>query len=339
MRHWPDESGLVTITRTQVDATTRFEVIAVDLPGIRVSLLSLGAAIHQVEVPDFGGALGPVHLALPDLADYADSALNPHLGATVGRYANRIAGGRFTLDGVDHRLDVNNGPNTLHGGHRGFDRLAWDVVDVSGDGQHASVTFALHSLDGDMGFPGAVDARVAYRISPGRIAIEMSATSDAPTVVSLANHGYWNLDSTPSIDSHRLEVPARQRLALDDTNIPCGLADVSGTAYDLRTLRELGPVIAATGGLDDCYLPDGAGMRLMAQLHGATSGRVMTVSSDAPGLQVYTGNSLHPPFESHQSVSLEAQRLPDAPNQPALGPCVVRPGETYATTTVLDFAA
>jgi len=197
----------MTITRQSVDAPTPFEVIDVELPGIRVSLLSLGAAIHQVEVPDSSGVLGPVHLALPDLADYAQPALNPHLGSTVGRYANRIAGGRFTLDGVEHRLDVNNGPNTLHGGTHGLDRTAWDVVDASAETDGVSVTFALHSPDGDMGFPGAVDARVTYRVAPGRIAIKMSATSDAPTVVSLANHGYWNL-ATPASPSTSSTSPA-----------------------------------------------------------------------------------------------------------------------------------
>lgn len=329
----------MSVTRRQVAAATPFEVIDMDLPDIRVSLLSLGAAIHQVQVPDRAGVLGSVHLALPDLADYATAALNPHLGATVGRYANRIAGGRFTLDGIEYVLDVNNGPNTLHGGHRGFDRLAWDVVEVTDADEQASVEFALHSPDGDMGFPGAVDARVVYHVTRGRITIEMSAMTDAPTVVSLANHGYWNLDESESIDGHRLEVPAQQRLERDPTGIPCGIADVAGTAYDLRTLTPLGPVITATGGLDDCYLPDGRGMRTVARLSAAISGRTMTVSSDAPGLQVYTGNSLHPPFAVHQSVSLEAQRLPDAPNQPSLGACVLRPGETYTATTVLDFTA
>jgi aldose 1-epimerase len=328
----------MAIARTAVAAATPREVIDIDLPGIRVSLLSLGAAIHQVEVPDRTGALGPVHLALPRLEDYADPALNPHLGATVGRYANRIAGGRFTLDGREYDLDVNNGPNTLHGGHRGFDRLAWDVIDATGDDTHASVTFGLHSPDGDMGFPGAVDVRVAYHVTPCRIAIEMSATSDAPTVVSLANHGYWNLDASASIGGHTLEVSARQRLEMDITNIPCGILDVAGTPYDLRAATELGPAIAATGGLDDCYLPEGEGMRQMATLQGATSGRIMSVSSDAPGLQVYTGNGLHAPFTVHGSVSLEAQRLPDAPNQPGLGPCVLRPGDAYSTTTVIEFA-
>lgn len=329
----------MAIARRHVTAATPFEVINVDLPGIRVLLLSLGAAIHQVEVPDSTGALGPVHLALSDLAAYADPTLNPHLGATVGRYANRIADGRFTLDGVVHHLDVNNGPNTLHGGHRGFDRLPWDVVAVEEGAQEAAVTFALRSPDGDMGFPGSVDATVTYRVTPTRIAIEMSATTDAPTVISLAHHGYWNLDSSAWIGGHRLEVPAQERLALDGTGIPCGVAGVPGTAYDLRTPEVLGPVIEATGGLDDCYLPDGTGARVLARLYAAVSGRVMTVSSDAPGLQVYTGNSLRAPFAAHQSVSLEAQRLPDAPNQPRLGSCVLRPGERYATTTVLDFTA
>lgn len=327
----------MTIARRPIAAATPFEVIDIELPAMRVSLLSLGASIHRVDVPDRTGTLGPVHLELPDLTDYADPALNPHLGATVGRYANRIAGGRFSLDGRVHALDVNNGPNTLHGGHRGFDRLPWSVVDIDDTPESATVLLALRSPDGDMGFPGALDARVEYRVTQGCIAIGMSATADAPTVVSLANHGYWNLDGSDSIAEHTLEIAAERRLAMDASQVPCGIVDVAGTAYDLRDARELGPVIAQTGGLDDCYLPDGEGMRAMARLHGPRSGRTLTVSSDAPGLQAYTGNSLHPPFAVHQSVSLEAQRLPDAPNQPDLGPCVLRPGDSYATTTLLDF--
>jgi aldose 1-epimerase len=241
------------------------------------------------------------------------------------------------LDGVEHVLDVNNGPNTLHGGRRGFDRLNWSVVHLTDERHEVTVKFALNSPDGDMGFPGGVDATVTYRISPGAVEITMGATSDAATVINLANHGYWNLDGWTTIADHVLEVPAQRRLVMDATNIPQGVAEVSGSAYDLREPRPLGPIIEATGGLDDCYLIDGQGLRLAARLRGATSGRTMTVTSDAPGLQVYTGNSLHKPFRIHQSVSLEAQRLPDAPNQPALGPCVLRPGEHYATTTLLHF--
>jgi len=313
-------------------------VIDIALPGIEVSLLSLGAALHSVRVPDRDGRLGPVHLTLPTIPAYADPALNPHLGATLGRYANRIARGHFTLDGVAYSLEVNKAPNTLHGGTRGFDRLPWTVLNVDDGGDEAVVTFGLTSPDGDEGFPGTVHAEATYRLSSGRIEITMSAVTNAPTVISMANHGYWNLDGSDSIAQHVLEVPAQRRLLMDATGIPTGVVDVADTPYDLNRPAELGPVITATGGLDDCYIIDGAGMRVAARLHGPRSGRSMTVSSDAPGLQVYTGNSLHPPFAVHQSVSLEAQRLPDAPNQPDLGPCVLRPGERYATTTLLEFS-
>jgi aldose 1-epimerase len=329
----------VSVTQHSVtDGDREFEVLDISLPSIRVSLLSLGAAIHTVEVPDADGVFGHVHLHLPEVGEYADPSRNPHLGATVGRYANRIAGGRFTLDGTAYDLDVNNGPNTLHGGSRGFDRLVWTVSEAVDDGDSARVTFTLRSPDGDMGFPGDMDAVTTYLVSGSRIAIEMSATCDAPTVVSLANHGYWNLDASDTIGAHTLEVAAQRRLVMDATGIPVGITTVEGSAYDLRRAGRLEPTIDATGGLDDCYLPDGQGLRTMATLR-STSGRVMTVVSDAPGLQVYTGNSLHPPFAEHQSVSLEAQRLPDAPNQPDLGPCILRPGERYATTTILEFTA
>ena len=336
----------MTVTRRTVEAgDVGIGVIDIALgqpdadgaPVIRVSLLDLGAALHSVEVPDRDGRLGPVHLSLPRVADYADIPRNPHLGSTLGRYANRIAGGAFTLDGTTYQLDANNPPNTLHGGLHGFDRHTWTVDAIDESANAVAVTFGLVSPDGDEGFPGAMTAHTTYRISLGRIEIEMSATTDAPTVVSLANHGYWNLDGSTFIADHVLEVPAHRRLSMDATGIPTGIVDVAGTPYDLLAPHRLGPVIEATGGLDDCYLIDGVGIRVAARLHGPASGRTMTVSSDAPGLQVYTGNSLHPPFEVHQSVSLEAQRLPDAPNQPALGECVLRPGEHYTTTTRLDF--
>lgn len=329
-----------TVSGSRPDGSTViFEVVDITLPTIHVSLLSLGAAIHTVEVPDRQGTLGPVHLHLPSVQDYADIPRNPHLGATVGRYANRIAGGEFTLDGTTFHLDINRPPNTLHGGLYGFDRQVWRVADVVDGASEAVITFALHSPDGDMGFPGNVEATTTYAVSPGRIAITMSATTDAPTPVSMANHGYWNLDGSQTITHHRLDVHAHQRLTMDDTGIPVGITDVAGTPYDLLTPTELGPVIEATGGLDDCYLVNGTGMRVAARLQGAFSGRQMTVTSDAPGLQVYTGNGLHPPFHVHQSVSLEAQRLPDAPNQPSLGACILRPGESYSTTTLIEFSA
>ncbi|MFM7599449.1 MAG: aldose epimerase family protein [Actinomycetota bacterium] len=312
-------------------------VIEISLARIRVQLLSLGAAIREVDVPDRDGNLGGVHLSLPTVADHAVHALNPHLGGTLGRYANRIAGGTFTLDGNRYLLDVNNGPNTLHGGAHGWDRLIWRVDDITDDREAVTVTFTLTSPDGDMGFPGRMDARTTYVVSNARIAMHYVATADAPTVISMANHGYWNLAGSRSIADHDLRVPASRRLLTDATQIPCGVADVVDTAYDLNAPQALGPVLDATGGLDDCYLLEGDGLQVGAELRHAGSGRIMRVLTDAPGMQVHSGNNLKPPFEVHQSMSLEAQRFPDAPNQPSLGPCVLRPGEEYAATTVLEF--
>lgn len=331
---------MTVTTHTEATPAGDVTVVEIALPRMRVQLLSLGAAIREVQVPDREGTLGGVHLALPTVADHADTALNPHLGGTLGRYANRIAGGRFALDGTTYDLDVNNGPNTLHGGARGWDRLVWTLAELD-DGPEARVVFTLTSPDGDMGFPGTVQASSTYVVSDGRIAMSYEATTDAPTVVSMANHGYWNLAGGVSIADHELRVPADRRLVCDASQIPTGVVEVAGTAYDLRETRSLEPVLQATGGLDDCYLlgPEGDPVRFAAQLRHPGSGRTLTVSTDAPGLQVYTGNNLHAPFTKHQSVSLEAQRLPDAPNQPTLGPCILRPGESYAATTILEFSA
>ena len=334
----------MTITRTSVPARTHegelvdFETLDIDLGALRVQLLSLGAAIRTVEVPDAQGIVGHVHLHLPAPADHADSTLNPHLGGTLGRYANRIARGRISIDGVEHRLDVNKDGNTLHGGRRGFDRQVWKLIELVDDDDLATITFELTSPDGDMGFPGTVTAQATYEITPDSLTIDYSAVTDASTVINMANHGYWNLAGSRAIGAHQLMVPATRRLVTDDTGIPVGIDEVTDTLFDLRDSRVLQPVIEATGGLDTCYLPDGEGMRLVADLIAAGVGRRMRVSSDAPGVQVYTGNGLADPFERYQSVSLEAQRAPDAPNQPVLGPSILQPGERYATTTMLEFS-
>lgn len=334
----------MTITRESITASVPdgadivFDAIDVDLGSLRVQLLTLGAAIRTVEVPDTQGVLGHVHLHLPTPADHADPSRNPHLGGTLGRYANRIARARFILDGVEHRLDANKDGNTLHGGQRGFDRCVWDVVDIVDDEDLATITMELTSPDGDMGFPGTVMAQSTYEISTDSITIDYSAVTDSPTVISMANHGYWNLAGSSSVNAHYLQVPASRRLVTDDTGIPDGVDDVADTLFDLRESTHLAPVIDATGGLDTCYLPDGEGMRKVAQLHAPGVGRRLRVSSDAPGLQVYTGNGLKAPFAVHQSVSLEAQRAPDAPNQPELGECVLRPGDRYTATTILEFS-
>ncbi len=330
--------AIVDDPQTALPTTVDFQAIDVDLGSLRIQLLTLGAAIRTVEVPDTHGVLGHVHLHLPTPADHADASINPHLGGTLGRYANRIARGRFTLDGVEYRLDVNKDGNTLHGGRRGFDRCVWNVVDIVDDADLATLTLELTSPDGDMGFPGTVTAQTTYEITPDSITIDYSAVTDAPTVISMANHGYWNLAGSTSVGAHHLLVPATRRLVTDDTGIPVGVDEVADTLFDLREAPHLATVIGTTGGLDTCYLPDGEGMRMVADLTAPAVGRRLRVSSDAPGLQVYTGNGLHSPFEVHQSVSLEAQRAPDAPNQPDLGDCVLRPGDRYSAATILEFS-
>jgi len=334
----------MTVTRTSITAprpdgtSIDFESIDVDLGSLRVQLLTLGAAIRTVEVPDAQGILGHIHLHLPTPADHADPSRNPHLGGTLGRYANRIARARFTLDGIEYRLDANKDGNTLHGGTRGFDRCVWNVVDIVDDDDLATITMELTSPDGDMGFPGTVTAQATYEISTDSITMDYFAVTDALTVISMANHGYWNLAGSSSVSAHFLQVPASRRLVTDDTGIPEGVDDVADTLFDLRDSKHLAPIIESTGGLDTCYLPDGDGLRVVAELAAPGVGRRMRVSSDAPGLQVYTGNGLAAPFEVHQSVSLEAQRAPDAPNQPELGECFLRPGDRYTATTILEFS-
>ena len=323
--------------RSVASAAGDFTVLDIVVTDLRVELLSLGAAIRDVRVPDRHGLNGPVHLMLPTPEDHAIHELNPHLGGTLGRYANRIAGAQFTLDGTTYHLDANNHGNTLHGGTDGFDRLVWQVLDVRDDHDEAVISFGLVSEDGDMGFPGTVRATATYTVSPGRIGMEYAAETDAPTVISMANHGYWNLASSQSVAGHVLQVPGTRRLLNDETGIPLDIVDVAGTPDDLRSPQVLGPVIEATGGLDSSYLVDGDGLRLMATAWEPSSGRRLRVSSDAPCVQVYTGNNLAAPFRVHQSISLEAQRLPDAPNRPGFGPFALRPGEEYRTTTVLEF--
>lgn len=310
-----------------------------------VRLLTLGAAIRSLEATAAVGRPGNVHLSLPDVAAYGDRARNPHLGATIGRYANRIAGARFTLDGREARLVANNGPNTLHGGLDGWDRRVWDLLDRSDDGGPAggggTAVFRLTSPDGDEGFPGTVTATATYELVGDTLRITHRATTGAPTVINMTNHGYWNLDGAATVAGHHLALAASRVLPVDAAGIPTGPPEpVDGTPFDLRARTALGPVIEAVPpGLDHCFAIDGAPgtLRPAAVLDAPATGRWMTVRTDQPGVQVYTGNGLGPPFARHGSVSLETQRFPDAPNRPELGPCRLDPGADYVGVTELRF--
>lgn len=319
------------------------ERVELSSAAVTVRLLTLGAAIEAVHVPDASGRAGPVHLSLPDLAAYEDRARNPHLGGSIGRFANRIAGARFSLDGREYDLVANNGPNTLHGGPDGWDRQVWDLLDTDADARDGGGTavFRLVSPAGDEGFPGTATATATFELAGDRLRISYRATTDAPTVVNMTNHGYWNLDGAPTVAAHHLTVAAHEVLPVDAAGIPTGgLVPVAGTPFDLRRCTELGPVIEAVlPGLDQCFAVDGpvGTRRVAAVLDAPASGRWMSVHTDQPGVQVYTGNGLGAPFAVHGSVSLETQRFPDTPNRPELGSARLDPGEDYLSVTELRF--
>lgn len=321
-------------------------VLATD--GIRLEVLDLGATVRSLRVG--GGAGEPVEVVL-GYADVADHVAEPDEfhGAVVGRWANRIAGARFELDGTTHALDANEGTTCLHGGPDGFHRRTWSVVEAADD----QLVLELVSPDGDAGFPGRLVARASYRVAPDEVRIELTATTDAPTVVSLTNHAYFALGEADTVDDHVLTVDAAAFLPVDASSIPTVVTEVEGTLFDLRGGVRLGdvvaadhPQVAAAGGLDHAFVLDGSGLRRAARLDDPTSGLSLEVLTDQPSLQVYTGNGLDGsragltgrPNPRHGGVALETQRFPDAPNRPDLGESVLRPGEQYRSTTVWRFA-
>jgi aldose 1-epimerase len=315
--------------------------------GLTVRLLSYGASIQSVMAPDIAGRFAEVTLGHPDLQSYVD--FPQYAGATVGRVANRIAGAQFTLDGKVHKLAANHGRNSLHGGLRGIDKVNWKVGEVSEDG----VTFTHTSPDGDEGYPGTLEVCAAYRLDDGnRLSVEYSATSDAPTLVNLSNHAYWNLagaESGHSAMRHLLTIAADHYLPVDAELIPTGeLRPVENTVFDFRTAAPIAdrvrtasePQLQAGRGFDHNWVlranPSGQS-RPVAALHDPWSGRTMTIDTDQPGLQFYSGNFFDGTVAGHGGrlarmgdfIALEPQAIPDTANQPAFGSIRLDPGGTY----------
>ena len=323
--------------------------VSADGHGIQLTVLDLGATVTRLRMPLRSNGFADVALGLHDARDYA-APTSAYLGATVGRYANRIAGARFTLDGTPHKLSANEGTTCLHGGPGGFSTRLWTVV----SSDDSSVELELRSPDGDQGFPGTVTARVRYAVGPDAVTIEHRAHTDAPTVVSLTNHTYLNLAGEGTVDEHRLTVAADGYLPVDPRSIPLGHVEpVEGTPFDLRHGAVLGDRVGAdhaqvsqAGGIDHAFVIDGEGLRLAARLEHPPTGRVLEVSSTQPSLQVYTGHKLDGTLtdrggrvlEPRAGIALECQGYPDAPNQPAFPSAVLRPGEEYRATTVWRFS-
>ena len=318
-------------------------------PGPVLEVLDLGATVHRLWVTCGDGVRRNVVLGHPDPEDHLTSP--DDLGGTIGRYGNRIAGGRFDLDDRVVQLETNDRGNALHGGPEGFDKRIWEVVDQGDD----HVVLRLVSPDGDQGFPGGLVAEVRFEISDDSVLVLFRAASDAPTVVCLTSHAYFNLDGADTIGEHQLCVDAGEFLPVDDTGIPLEeRTRVAGTAFDLRQPTQLGdrirdpdPQVAAARGIDHCFVLDGVGRRRVAILDSRVSRTRLELSTDQPGLQVYTGNQLAGTSPSvsggvHQQwagVALEPELLPDTPNGPAANTAVLRPGETYEAALEWRFRA
>ncbi|ROQ63327.1 aldose 1-epimerase [Streptomyces sp. 840.1] len=321
--------------------------------GVRAEILTYGGILHRLTVPDTGGAPASVVRSPADLAGYTGGS--PFFGALIGRFANRIAHGRFTLDGAVYQVPATDRGHALHGGPGGFHTRVWqadgEATDVA-----ARLRLTLHSPDGDMGFPGALDVTVTYVLdTAGTLTLGYTATTDRPTVVNLTNHAYFDLAAKGDILGHTLQVDADSYLPVDEDGIPEGpAAPVHATPFDLTTPRTVGDRIALpdeqlrrAGGFDHCWIirDRNTGLNRAARLTAPGGGRIMEVWTTEPGIQVYTANQLDGTLaalgggrhERHSAVCLETQHLPDSPNRPDHPGTVLRPDEVFRSRTELRF--
>ncbi|HTQ40735.1 MAG TPA: aldose epimerase family protein [Pirellulales bacterium] len=318
--------------------------------GMVVTLTNYGGHVVSVEVPDREGNVKNVVLGFDNLDSYIKHTA--HFGATIGRYGNRIAKGKFTLDGQTYTLPINNGPNHLHGGPEGFDHQLWQGKGVK-SADAIGVEFTYVSKDGEQGYPGTLTATATYWLTKdNELKIDYAATTDKDTVVNLTNHAYWNLAGAGSGDilGQQMMIAADKYLAVDDTLIPTGkMEDVKGSMMDFTSLKPIGPGVAEIKkqggrGYDHCYVlrnQDGK-MALAAKAKDPASGRVMEVRTDQPGIQFYTGNFLdgdpiNGGFPQHAAFCLETQHYPDSPNRPEFPSTELKPGETFKSTTIYKF--
>ena len=318
--------------------------------GLRAQVTTWGAGLVAMLVPDRTGALADVTLGFDKVDGYL--APHPHFGVTTGRFANRIAKGQFTLDGTAYTLAINNGVNHLHGGLRGFDKRNWKATADTN-----FVRFTYTSADGEEGYPGKLEVAVTYTLTEAdELRLDYEATTDKPTVLNLTNHAYWNLAGAGAGDilGHELTLHSTQYLAVDDGSIPTGkIEPVASGPMDFtqpKTIaRDFAQMTGKPGGYDHCYViehPTPGALATAAEIRDPASGRTMTISTTEPGIQFYTANYLDGTvtgkggsvYKKNSAFCLETQHYPDSPNQPDFPSTVLRPGQTFRSTTVHRFS-
>ena len=333
-------------------------ITLVNRHGLSATILSYGATLQSLVAPGRDGAVADVTLGHASLAEYLDQP--QYFGSSVGRVANRIAGGRFVLDGREYTVPCNNGPNALHGGPGGFDKVLWDVLAVRSVPE-PMVCFAMVSPDGDQGFPGELRVTATHVLNhAGELVIDYTAETDAPTIVNMTNHAYWNLageDAATGAMDHVLTIPAEHFLPTDPVAIPTGdFASVAGTPFDFRESEVIGarvgdtshPQIRIGTGYDHNWVVARSRSdepRRLALLAHPASGRALEVLSTEPGVQFYSGNFLDgsstgksgKSYRVGDGVALEPQMFPDTPNRPEFGSIRLEPGETYRHRIILRF--
>jgi len=323
--------------------------------GMEVRAITYGAIIQAIRVPDRNRRLDDIALGYESMQGYLTAS--PYFGAVVGRYANRIARGRFTLEGRTYRLAINNAPNHLHGGLKGYDKVLWEAQSFQ-RGDTVGVTFQHTSPDGDEGYPGTLRVSVSYSLNPNNeLIVEYRATADRATPVNLSQHTYFNLAGEGSGDilGHVLEIKADRYTPVDSTLIPSGeLASVAGTPFDFRSPTAIGaridqpdPQLKYGKGYDHNFVLNRTGSALVHAVHvlDPKTGRTLDISTTEPGLQFYSGNFLDGTitgkagrrYRHRSALVLETQHFPDSPNQPGFPSTILRPGKEYRSKTVFAF--
>jgi aldose 1-epimerase len=319
--------------------------------GVSTSILTWGGIVRTIFVPDRNGKVADVVLGFDDFAPYEER--HPYFGTITGRFANRIAKGRFTLDGQTHSLATNNGPNHLHGGIVGFDRVVWRAKTATTP-TSAILSLSYESPDGEEGYPGSLSVEVTYTLAADNsLTVDYKATTTKATPINLTNHSYFNLAGHASGDvlQQKLTIVANRFVPVDETSIPVGpLQKVEGTPFDFTTAHALGARITEVGiGYDHTYVLSDAPrpLHFAARAVDPSSGRYLEVLTTEPGVQLYTGNYLDGSligksgavYKKHAGFCLETQHFPDSVNQPSYPSTILRPGQTYSSTTVMKFGA